>query len=450
MSLDVSPTTATQTPRYGIWTVIVWILILGLAGLVVFANARSSAAAAYQKMVEDERVRWVTMLVVQMKSVEHGAASVVIRDQIKYLVNDLEAEASTPEDKLRIAIVAGESIGAEAALERLSKLSATSPETMEDVRSVQTIYQEGEGALTPEASEGLVRRHGYVGRLALAHGVPSNTEPRKSLEAEAFRFTLRLTVVGIGIVLLMLASFAAFVGGLIWFLRGGIRRAYTPGNPPTGVFLESFALYLVLYVLLGVVLRYIGPSSVQWTWTALLILPIAWMWVTLRGTSAEQRRQAFGWHRGRGVFREMAAGIGGYLAGMVLIVCGVLVTAILASYNHVRAASPIVQELHGGPWRLVGLYALACVFAPVMEETMFRGALFHHLRQRWGWAPSAILVSTIFAMLHPQGWVAIPALGAIAMVLAGLREWRSSLIASMTAHAFSNFLVLSMALLLLR
>src|SRR4029450_3657123 len=112
------------------------------------------------------------------------------------------------------------------------------------------------------------------------------------------------------------------------------------------------------------------------------------------------------------VFREMAAGLGGYLAGMGVIVCGVLVTAILASYNHVRAASPIVQALHGGPWRLVGLYALACVFAPVMEETMFRGALFHHLRQRWGWAPSAIIVSTIFAMLHPQGWVAIPALGA--------------------------------------
>jgi membrane protease YdiL (CAAX protease family) len=100
--------------------------------------------------------------------------------------------------------------------------------------------------------------------------------------------------------------------------------------------------------------------------------------------------------------------------------------------------------------RLMGLYALSCVFAPFMEETMFRGLLFHHLRRRWSWAVSAVLVSAIFALLHPQGWVAVPALGAIAMVLAALREWRGSLVAPMAAHAFSNFLVLTLALLFLR
>ena len=81
---------------------------------------------------------------------------------------------------------------------------------------------------------------------------------------------------------------------------------------------------------------------------------------------------------------------------------------------------------------------------------MFRGLLFHHLRRRWSWALSAVLVSAIFALLHPQGWVAVPALGAIAMVLAALREWRGSLIAPMAAHAFSNFLVLTLALLFLK
>jgi len=53
-------------------------------------------------------------------------------------------------------------------------------------------------------------------------------------------------------------------------------------------------------------------------------------------------------------------------------------------------------------------------------------------------------------MLHPQGWVAVPALSAIAMVLAALREWRGSLIAPMAAHACNNFLVLTLALLFLR
>jgi membrane protease YdiL (CAAX protease family) len=85
-----------------------------------------------------------------------------------------------------------------------------------------------------------------------------------------------------------------------------------------------------------------------------------------------------------------------------------------------------------------------------MEETMFRGILFHHLRQRWSWVVTAVIISVIFAMLHPQGWVAIPALSAIAMVLAALREWRGSLIAPMAAHACNNFLVLTLALLFLR
>jgi membrane protease YdiL (CAAX protease family) len=81
---------------------------------------------------------------------------------------------------------------------------------------------------------------------------------------------------------------------------------------------------------------------------------------------------------------------------------------------------------------------------------MFRGILFHHLRQRWSWLVTALIVSFIFAVLHPQGWVAVPALTAIAIVLSALREWRGSLIAPMAAHACNNFLVLTLALMFLK
>jgi membrane protease YdiL (CAAX protease family) len=60
------------------------------------------------------------------------------------------------------------------------------------------------------------------------------------------------------------------------------------------------------------------------------------------------------------------------------------------------------------------------------------------------------VVAFIFAAIHPQGWTLIPALGSIAIVLAGLREWRGSLWASITAHATNNFLVLSLALMAAR
>jgi membrane protease YdiL (CAAX protease family) len=451
MSTDVSPVTLPPHRPSRAWTAILWIIILGLATAVVLANARATGTQVYQRMVDDERVKMVSMLVVQMKSIQQGPGSGLVQDQVGYLIKQLEDESRTPEDKLRTAILAGESLGESAALERLSSLENVSDlATQKDIQSVRLIYGPGPEAVPAADREALIHRHGYLGRLALAHGVPADQEPRKTLEAEALRFTKRLTLVGVGIGFLVALSLGSVVLFAVWFLRGKLRPTYTPATPPRNVYLETFALYLVLYVALGIVLRFIGPLSVQWTWTALLILPIAWMWVSLRGISSEERRRAFGWYRGKGILREMGAGVAGYLAGLVVIALGIFITVILIRITGTRAASPIVQELGGGPWRLAGLYALACIFAPVMEETMFRGALFHHLRQRWNWAISAILVSGIFAMLHPQGLVAVPALSSIAMVLAALREWRGSLIASMTAHACSNFLVLTLALLLLR
>ena len=110
------------------------------------------------------------------------------------------------------------------------------------------------------------------------------------------------------------------------------------------------------------------------------------------------------------------------------------------------AANPIVTMLKG---HVLAAYGLACIFAPVLEETMFRGALFHHLRGRHSWFASAVAVALMFAIIHPQGWLAIPVLCSIAMVLAALREWRGSIIAPMAAHAFNNFIAITLALALL-
>jgi membrane protease YdiL (CAAX protease family) len=403
-----------------------------------------------------ERARMFGMLAVQMMSLQKDSApaSALVQQRLSDLIEQLEQDARTAEDQIRIAILAGESLGVDAGLRKLSSISETavSDAADQDIRSLRTIYSAGGGAseLSASAREGLISRHPYLGRLALAHGIPQDQEPRKTLQSEAFWFTVRLTVVGIGLMVVMGVSVAAFVLACVWLVRGRLKAAYAAPTSYGSAFLEGFALYLVLFVALGVGLRYFGPVSLQWTWLALAILPMVWMWTILRGTTSEERRRAFGWTRGRGFLREVGAGLGGYLAGLVVIAVGCLVTLLLVRYTGAQASSPIVQELNGGPWRLAGLYAMACIFAPIMEETMFRGILFHHLRQRWSWVVTAVIISVIFAMLHPQGWVAIPALSAIAMVLAALREWRGSLIAPMAAHACNNFLVLTLALLFLR
>jgi membrane protease YdiL (CAAX protease family) len=174
------------------------------------------------------------------------------------------------------------------------------------------------------------------------------------------------------------------------------------------------------------------------------------LWIGRHGNFQNALR-AVGWHRGRGWWREVAAGLMGYVGGLVLIVPGVLITFVLVRISGSDASHPIISPLlTGGRWQLLTLYALACVVAPVTEETMFRGILFHHLRSRWSWLISALAVSLIFAIIHPQGWAAVPALASIALVLCGIREWRDSLIGSMAAHSLNNFFALTFGLLLLR
>ena len=455
MSAEISSAPLVQHPRSRFAVVLCWVVILGLAGTIVYGNARAGESPGAQRVMNRERARMFGMLVVQMMSLQKDAAgaSSLVQQRLSTLIGQMEADARTVEDRIRIVILTGESLGVEAALQKLSVISpaALSGEASQDVRAIETIYSDGaSGRLTPPEKDALVRRHGYIGRLALAHGVPADQEPRKTLQTEAFWFTVRLSIVGIGLMVVVGVSVAAFILVCVWLVKGRLKRTYVPGDGYGSAFLEAFALYLVLFVGLGLLLRYFGSVSLQWNWLALSIIPVIWGWTVFRGTSSAERRQAFGWHRGRGFLREIGAGLGGYLAGIVVIAIGCVITLLLVRVTGVQASSPIVQELNGGPWHLVGLYAMACIFAPFIEETMFRGLLFHHLRQRWSWLVTGLMVSVIFAVLHPQGWVAVPALTAIAMVLSALREWRGSLIAPMAAHACNNFLVLTLALLFLR
>ena len=102
---------------------------------------------------------------------------------------------------------------------------------------------------------------------------------------------------------------------------------------------------------------------------------------------------------------------------------------------------------------ILQIYLLASVFAPIVEEIMFRGVLHRNCREwsaSWGWFLSALtsttIVSFIFAAVHPQGLATIPPLMFMAFGFSLAREWRGSLLPSMFAHGMSNGLVLTVAL----
>ena len=64
-------------------------------------------------------------------------------------------------------------------------------------------------------------------------------------------------------------------------------------------------------------------------------------------------------------------------------------------------------------------------------------------------AVSVLANTFLFAVIHPQGFVAIPALMSLAMGMTLVREWRGSLIPSMVIHGVSNGLIISILLIAL-
>jgi membrane protease YdiL (CAAX protease family) len=174
------------------------------------------------------------------------------------------------------------------------------------------------------------------------------------------------------------------------------------------------------------------------------------LWPMVRGLSFSQIRAGLGWSTGRGVLVEAAMGLVGYITFMPLLALAVVLSIILSKFGHEHAIHPIVFEAEDkSRGAIIGLYLLASGFAPIVEETMFRGAFFHHLRAYHRWLLSAFVSALVFAALHPQGWTAFPVLGGIGFAFAGIREWRGNVIASGFAHAVNNAVATTMLLLVL-
>jgi membrane protease YdiL (CAAX protease family) len=200
-------------------------------------------------------------------------------------------------------------------------------------------------------------------------------------------------------------------------------------------------------------------------WSLVLLL----FWPVLRGMPWERFRGELGWHRGRGVWREIGCGILGYLAGLpIYFGMAVIVLAANLIAEAVKKAAaggktppevPLpdnkVFDLVTGAngWMLLLLASLIVIWAPIVEESVFRGALFRHLRQRLrgpgGLIASVVLVAAAFGIAHAYVLVGVIMVATLGGIFAAMRDWRGSLIAPMTAHCLHNSMVLLLLLTVL-
>jgi membrane protease YdiL (CAAX protease family) len=458
MSIDAPD--APPTPRG--YPLIAWaVILLAVVGLFVLR-------LVYRPAVEEEQF---DAFEIQARYLV-GVASLWPKTSELYRRQGKDLDCGSVGQRLRFVVLAGELAGPTEALARLEEL--------QDLESRGKAAHEGEDKATgkilgrlyydyemdafsaPSLSDAdhqqLRRQLGWFGDLALNPQDGPDPAARAAVLAPA----RRLVVVFGGVFLAVLFAAATGFTLLVMFavLWRYMRSRFTVGSPFGGVYAETFAIWLVLYVGLGWLIRRFAPgltlpqAGALTQFGSLIVLA----WPVLRGASWRQVRQDIGWRAGNRPILEPFYGVLCYLATFPVLIVLMLMVALLLQHGPkwlTPPSHPIVGEvLHGGWWAWLQTLFVASVGAPLVEETMFRGVLYRHLREatagRGRWRSvviSALVAAFIFAALHPQGLLGILPLMALACGFTAAREWRASLVPSMTVHALHNGMLTLMLIL---
>jgi membrane protease YdiL (CAAX protease family) len=324
-------------------------------------------------------------------------------------------------------------------------------------------------SLHEEERERLRTELGWFGELALAPAEGPDTAARRAVLGVAHRTVLTLVGFFTGFAFLGLAGFVELVGFLALLVNGRLHSGLAERIPHGGIYAETFALWMVVFTGLSILAGQLPVPEARFLPLAggmLLSLSVL-AWPVLRGVPWHQVRRDIGLTAGRRPALEPVIGLGGYAMTLPLLVVGVLVMLVLLSVQRGLAEDPLAPVsppshpatewvAHSGWWGRLQILLLASVVAPLVEETMFRGVLYRQLREAtagWGNAWSVFLsgtvVSFLFAVIHPQGLIAVPALMALAYGFTLLREWRGTLVPAMVAHGINNAVVMLLLMVLL-
>ncbi len=398
--------------------------------------------------------------------------------------------AYTPEDQVRTIIMSGEFEGAEEALHRIettrlelsSRLEEIEPaeegevvegdgfvlEELDDsgvtemsrlgivfteLDALESIYTNGPDSIEDPMRDQLVARYGVLGQASLAYGLDDDDPQREPVVNGFVGIALLLFFAMMVVVFATLAGFVLLIFGIVKLASGKMTFRFKAPAPGGSVFLETYGLFVAgfavlsigLFVLSTKVNPALGALSLPLQWV-LLLVPA---WALVRGMKVGAWKEAIGFHRGEGLFKEIGCGIVAYLASIPVFLVGIAITLIVVIVQGMMAQSsgqapevvenPIFELLSGAnPLLIVLVFTLATVWAPLAEELVFRGALYRHMRGRLHWVFAAFLSALLFAYMHSYGPLMVAPLIALGFMFAFMRQWRGSIIAPITAHFIHN------------
>lgn len=398
------------------------------------------------------------------------------------LLANIDTTAQSPSEKVRAAVVAAELVGTEGLGERLNNAAdavyqatlgerglsvEASTMLLDDLETIEAIYDDR--AIEDDARDGLVARHGWFGELALARG---DADARAALTGGGGLLLALLATVGGVLVLAFTGGIVMLVLAVVFGATGKLRASFVPPLPGGSVYLETFGVFVggfLLIQVVGAMLSLALPEDtavlvsmgLQWT----LVLTVAWP--LLRGVPKETWREQIGLTAPRGVWREIGAGVMGYLAGIPMYIGAaaasmlllILREFVLAVFQRGEPApiigpsgpvNPVFELVASqGLAGVIVLGSLVVLWAPLVEELIMRGALYRHLRSRLHWVVSAIVSAMLFGMLHQYDVLMLLPVISLGLVFAAVREWRGSVIGCITGHMLHNATVFALVLAML-
>jgi len=453
---------ATSTPASRpkrTFPIVAWGVILVLVLLTVLGGGGDAATQEGPvSPVDDATLEMESRFVIAQEAMAPGTGAAAL-EQIN--------RSTDLNRRLRLAAIAAAIGGPEAGRKWLADLQTQlsadgvvpSERHMAQIDGLDRIFAgSASDAITCDMEEQL----GWFGQVAVDAASEERAEQLKPIVEQsvvvAMMMMVALLVLGVvGVVGLVL---------LVLFIVRAVQRhmpqMIAPARSWDGVYAETFAVWIILFqVLMAVAVIPDVLHESEWHMApallAFFLSLFALAWPVLRGVPWKDVLADIGWTRGAGLAAELGCGVIGYMMAIPIVAVGLLITLLLIFLTAPEAgagaaAHPIVAEVAGGGWLVrVQVLVLASIAAPIVEETMFRGVLYRQIRTasarfpRWAAvAVAAAATSLVFALIHPQGMLAVPVLTAMAVAFALAREWRGSIVAPMVMHGMSNGIVMVM------
>jgi membrane protease YdiL (CAAX protease family) len=482
---QLNATAIPALPQKKGWPVLAWIVIVLLVALVLRMHAAAPQGEATAAESSDLRTMEIqARLLVGVKDLLNAPANAPGENLYAHAQ---AMNAGSVEQRLRFIVVAGELAGPAEAHAQLNQLeakllkagirkTAEQATLMDNLRRLYEDYMAGRldaPSLTNEQRQQLRTELGWFGQLALAPAGGPDPAAREAAMSLAHRTALVFLAYVAGLVVFGLFGCAGLVLFVILLFSGKLRRGIHTGVLHGGVYAETFAVWMALFLGLSLAaakLPFVAEARWLVTGLAFLLSLSALFWPVLRGIPWSEVRWEIGLKFGKQPLLEPAIGVATYAMALPMVALGLLVILVILaiagalqglggspdSFEPIHYPShPIVEYvLRPDWWARLQVLLLASVIAPIVEETMFRGVLYRHLREasaRFGFVLStffsAFLVSFLFAVIHPQGLIAVPLLMALALTFCLVREWRGTLLPAMIAHGINNGLMLTLLIL---